>query len=81
MTVSCVADAELTEPITAPNRTMSFAGRALKLVPEIVTSVPARPEVGVKEVMEGTWEVATETAEITNNIDIAIRLKGVLFIA
>jgi hypothetical protein len=44
---------------------MLFAGVVLKFVPEIITEEPVVPDVGVKEVIVGTWASSVPATEIS----------------
>lgn len=59
VTVILVVVLAVTVAATPVNFTMLLAGVALKFVPVIVTGVPAMPEAGENEVMDGG--VATDT--------------------
>jgi hypothetical protein len=54
ITLSEVVEAVVTTAFTAPKYTTLFAAVVLKFVPVIVTVVPMGPEVGEKEVIDGT---------------------------
>ena len=54
-TFSCVGVDEITSARMAPKKTMFSEGVALKLAPEIITSLPISPLDGVKELMRGAW--------------------------
>jgi len=68
VTVKDVVVAVVTFALTAPKKTILFAGVALKFVPVIVTDVPTGPEVGEKVLIVGCAK--TEEAKI-----IAIKRK------
>jgi hypothetical protein len=51
---SCVVEAELTDATVPLKRTVLLAGVALKLAPEMVTTVPIGPLSGRKSVTAGT---------------------------
>lgn len=59
-TVREVIDAAVTADVTAPKYTMLLAAIALKFVPVIMTDVPTGPEIGLKELIVGTWARAVE---------------------
>lgn len=48
MTLSDVAEADVTVAVVAPKKTMLFDGVALKPVPVMVTTVPTGPDAGEK---------------------------------
>jgi hypothetical protein len=53
VTVNEVVVAADTVALTAPKKTILFAGVVLKLVPLMVTADPTAPELGAKELIVG----------------------------
>ncbi len=56
LTVTSVAEEFTTVPFTPPKKTILFDAIELKFVPVRVTTVPAGPLAGEKEIMEGFCE-------------------------
>ena len=57
ITDNCVTLEEITVALTAPKRTILFAGTGSKLLPLIVIVVPIFPLVGVNPVIDGACEM------------------------
>lgn len=81
VTVSELAVAAVTVALMPPpNKTMLLAGVVLKLVPVMVTVVPAAPEVGVNPVIVGATLAGPPVPTVKTPAEIAVPLSLVIVI-